>query len=81
MSAGGTYRYVVRAVDAAGNLSAASDDLAVVYDTTPPTAPATPSATSPTRVRPVIAWSGGTDVNGIDHYVLVRDGVDLGVAA
>ena len=81
VSAGGTYRYVVRAVDAAGNLSAASDDLAVVYDTTPPTAPATPSATSPTRVRPVIAWSGGTDVNGIDHYVLVRDGVDLGVAA
>ena len=29
----------------------------------------------------MIAWSGGTDVNGIDHYVLLRDGADLGVAA
>ncbi len=81
VSTAGTYRYVVQAVDAAGNVSAASGALSTVYDTTAPTAPATPSATSPTRVRPVLSWSGGTDANGIDHYVVVRDGVDIGIAA
>jgi PKD repeat protein len=79
VSVGGTYRYVVLAVDAAGNVSAPSDAVSIVYDTTAPTSPATPSAPSPTRTGPVITWSGGTDANGIDHYVVVRDGIDIGI--
>ncbi len=78
VSTGGTYRYVVRAVDAAGNVSAASDAASIVYDTTAPTPPSAPTGPTPTGARPSLMWSGGFDTNGIDHFIIVRDGVDIG---
>jgi hypothetical protein len=47
-------------------------------DTTPPTAPAslTATATSPTSVN--LSWSASTDANGVTSYDIVRNGTTIG---
>ena len=71
-----TYRYRVRATDAAGNLSAyspiASATTAAVPDTTPPTAPGSLVATpaSPTTVN--LSWTASTDNVGVTGYRVER---------
>ena len=71
--AAGTYYYRVTAEDAAGNLSAASNQATatVTGDTTPPTAPATLTAT-PGSGTATLGWSASTDNVGVVRYNVHR---------
>jgi fibronectin type 3 domain-containing protein len=74
-SAGTSYGYTVKAVDAAGNLSAASNTANVTtLDLTPPSAPTglSASVTSPTKVT--LSWTAATDNVGVTGYKVSRDG-------
>ncbi len=70
----GSYQYRISAVDAAGNESAQSAALTVVYDKTAPPTPINLAGASPTRNAPVLDWdSGGSDnLTGLDHYEVYR---------
>jgi chitodextrinase len=76
-----TYIYTVRALDAAGNLSAVSNAASATTlaapDTVPPTAPSNLSANavSPTEVN--LSWSPATDNVVVAGYRIYRDGVLL----
>jgi len=65
LAAGTTYRYRVRATDAAGNVSANSSIVTAttqaVPDTTPPGAPTGLSATATSSVQISLAWVAATD--------------------
>ena len=71
-----SYRYRVRATDAAGNLSAfsnvASATTPVAPDTTPPGAPTGLGATAvaPTQIN--LAWTAATDDVGVTGYLVER---------
>jgi chitodextrinase len=74
-----TYIYTVRALDAAGNLSAVSNAASATTlaapDTVPPTAPTNLSAiaASPTQVS--LTWSPATDNVVVANYRVYRNGV------
>ena len=74
------YFYSVRAVDAVGNQSAASDPLQVVMDAAPPTTPVAPTGASPVGSAPSISFTATIDPlaggvsSGVDHYDVYRDG-------
>ena len=75
LTGGTTYRYRVRAVDAAGNLSPYSAIVSgqtLAADTTPPTAPTglVATATSPTQVN--LSWTASTDNVGVTGYRVER---------
>jgi glucose/arabinose dehydrogenase/fibronectin type 3 domain-containing protein len=75
LAANTTYRFRVRAVDAAGNLSPYSAIVSgrtLANDTTPPTAPTglTATAVSPTRVN--LDWTASTDNVGVTGYRVER---------
>jgi fibronectin type 3 domain-containing protein len=76
-AASGSNVYTVKAVDAAGNVSAASAAKTIVYDTTPPGTPTNIAATSPTNL-PSLSWTAATDVSGINRYEVYRDGSLIG---
>jgi chitodextrinase len=69
-----TYSYVVRAVDSAGNLSQASNQLSITTlastgtDTQAPTAPTNLRATSVSATSVSLAWNASTDNVGIRRY-------------
>ena len=68
----GSYTYTVRAVDQAGNESADSVAAVVVYDTTPPVAPAI-SATAGKGGTAALSWSAGADAgSGVVSYEIRR---------
>ncbi len=71
--AAGTYYYRVTAEDAAGNVSAASGEASAVVtgDTTPPTAPATLTAT-PGSLSAQLSWSAASDNVGVVRYNVHR---------
>jgi chitodextrinase len=74
-----TYNYTVRAVDAAGNASEATDPATVTTppnDTTPPSIPSI-SATAVSFNRVDLSWTASTDDTGIGRYEIVRDGDPL----
>jgi large repetitive protein len=68
----GSYAYTVKAVDAAGNLSAASAPCTVTWDSTAPPIPTGLSATSPTSAAPALSWQSGGGASDFDHYDLYR---------
>ena len=73
--AGITYRYWVRATDAAGNLSNWSNIATVVIptpDTQPPTAPASLTATVLSSSQINLEWTPATDNVGITGYLVER---------
>ncbi len=72
----GTWQYTVSAIDAAGNEGPQSAAFPVLYDATPPPAPAGLSVAPLTTSQPTLTWiSGGPDaLSGFDHYELLRDG-------
>ena len=77
-----TYTYTVKAKDAAGNLSAASNaatvtTLGATGDTTPPSAP-TLSLTGVTSSKVDLSWTASTDNVGVVGYNIYRDNVFLG---
>lgn len=81
LSAQGAHIYAVRTIDVAGNVSAASNTLTVVYDTTPPRTPTGLTIPTPTRL-PHLSWDAGQDddtgASGLDHYNVYRDGLLVG---
>ncbi|MDX6580733.1 MAG: hypothetical protein QOJ47_2282, partial [Gaiellales bacterium] len=68
----GSYAYTVKAVDAAGNLSAASAPYTVTWDSTPPPVPVSLTATTPTSAAPALSWQSGGAASDFDHYDLYR---------
>jgi fibronectin type 3 domain-containing protein len=72
----GTYRYTVRAIDAAGNVGAVSNEAPITYadpDAGSPTAPAlTASLTGGDDVH--LSWTAANDDLGVASYRLYRDG-------
>ena len=71
--AAGTYYYKVTAEDAAGNISAASNEAsaAVTGDVTPPTAPTNLTATG-SLSSVGLSWTGSTDNVGVTRYNVHR---------
>jgi chitodextrinase len=85
LTASTSYAFTVKAKDAAGNVSVASNTasvttLAPVADTTAPTAP-TLSASGTTQTTTNLSWSGATDNVGVTGYDVYKDGVLLGSTA
>ena len=75
----GTYSYVVRAFDAAGNESAASTAASVTLaslDSTPPSAPAWLQAQA-VRGAVALSWSAASDNVGVTAYRVYRNGTLL----
>ncbi|PWF47712.1 fibronectin type III domain-containing protein [Massilia glaciei] len=77
------YSYTVKAIDAAGNLSLASNTAsattpAASTDTQAPGAPASLSATATSSSQINLSWSGSTDNVGVTGYRVYRAGVLVG---
>ena len=74
----GTYSYTVRAVDAAGNLSDASNTAtATVPDSIKPSAPGNLKATAGTG-QVTLTWKASTDNIGVTGYRIYRNGTQVG---
>ncbi|HEV8535412.1 MAG TPA: fibronectin type III domain-containing protein, partial [Candidatus Limnocylindria bacterium] len=71
-----TYRYQVRATDAAGNLSAYSNVASATTpnapDTSPPTAPSNLTATAMSATEVDLSWTASTDNVGVKDYQVER---------
>jgi endoglucanase len=86
LSASTTYSYTVKAVDAAGNVSAASSAVSATTqqgstaDTTPPSAPSNLSVTGTTSSSVSLSWSASTDNVGVTGYKIFRGGTQVGTA-
>ena len=76
LTASTTYRYRVRATDAAGNLSAysaiASATTSATADTTPPTAPTGLTAFASGNTEVGLSWTASTDNIGVTGYRVER---------
>ena len=75
LAANTTYRFRVRAVDAAGNLGAYSAIVAratLAPDTTAPTAPTSLTATPISTTRIDLGWTASTDAVGVTGYRVER---------
>jgi chitodextrinase len=83
LAPGITYVYTVRALDAAGNLSAVSNAATAttpgVVDSMPPTTPATLSAVAASNSQINLAWAAATDNVAVSGYRIYRDGVLVAV--
>ncbi len=81
LSAQGAHVYTVRSIDVAGNVSAPSNTLTVIYDTTPPHTPTGLAVPTPTKL-PHLTWDAAQDddtgASGLDHYNIYRDGLLVG---
>ena len=70
---GATYRYRVRATDAANNLSGYSNTATVaIPDTQAPTAPGTLTATAASSTQVTLGWTASTDNVGVTSYLIER---------
>jgi chitodextrinase len=74
---GTSYTYAIAAVDAAGNVGPATLVTISTPDITPPTAPASFTATVAPPNQVNLAWSAATDNVGVTGYILSRGGVQL----
>nr|BAM67141.1 chitinase [Paenibacillus sp. FPU-7] len=80
LTADTAYTYTVKAKDAAGNVSAASNQVSVTTlptsntDTQAPTAPTNLAATSTTTTSVSLSWSASTDNVGVTGYDVYRNG-------
>ena len=76
LAASTTYRYQVRATDAAGNLSGysnvASATTPAASDTQPPTAPSNLTATAVSGSQINLSWTASTDTVGVTGYRVER---------
>jgi chitodextrinase len=80
-----TYTFTVKAEDAAGNVSAASNALDVTTqssaDTEAPTAPTNLASSNITETSVDLTWDASTDNVGVDHYTVFQDGSSIGTTA
>jgi fibronectin type 3 domain-containing protein len=69
------YSYQVIAVDNSGNRSAASNtaNLTTQADTSPPTAPASPTGTALNSSQVLLSWGASTDNVGVVRYDILRN--------
>jgi chitodextrinase len=77
LTASTTYRFQVRARDAAGNLSPVSNTITVTTpggggDTTPPSTPGTLSSSNVTSSSVGLSWGASTDNVGVTGYDILR---------
>jgi chitodextrinase len=76
LTASTTYRYRVRAVDAAGNVSGNSNTVnattTAAPDTTPPSAPGGLAAVAASQSQISVSWTAATDNVGVIGYQLER---------
>ena len=80
VSAGTTYSYQVRALDAAGNRSAFGNTATVttpVPDTQAPTVPGTLTGTAVSSTQVDLSWGASTDNVSVTGYEVFRDGALL----
>jgi chitodextrinase len=79
------YSYTVEAKDAAGNVSGQSNTFSVktpsISDTQAPTVPTNVSATAISSTQVNVSWSASTDNVGVDHYLVLRNGVLVGTVS
>nr|WP_249684758.1 GEVED domain-containing protein [Flavobacterium sp. CYK-55] len=80
LTASTTYVFTVKAKDAAGNASVASNavsvtTLAPVVDTTAPSAPSALAASGTTATTTNLAWTASTDNIGVTGYDVYQNGV------
>ena len=80
LTAGGIYRYAVRAVDAAKNTSGASDPVTATTgtDTSAPSVPANLRVVYNAPGHVEFAWDASSDNIGVAGYGVFRDGVSYG---
>jgi chitodextrinase len=73
---GTSYSYQMTASDAARNVSQPSNQATATTqaDTSPPTAPGTPAATSVTSSQVGLSWTAATDNVGVEGYLVIRNG-------
>ncbi len=77
LTASTTYRFQVRAVDAAGNTSAVSNTVTAMTqagggDTQAPSTPANLATTATTSTSVSLSWTGSTDNVGVTGYQVLR---------
>lgn len=79
------YTYGVEAKDAAGNVSPVSNVFSVTTPRLPDTqAPSVPQNVSASLVgsnQVNVTWSASTDNVGVDHYIVLRNGSQLGTSS
>ncbi len=85
VTAGATYAYTVKAIDAAGNLSATSNTANATIpggggDTQAPTVPTNLAASAPSSSQVNLSWTGSTDNVGVTGYKIYRGGVEIGTS-
>jgi chitodextrinase len=83
LAASTSYTYAVKAVDAAGNVSALSTSvtattLAATSDTTPPSVPTGLTALALTQSQIDLSWRPSTDNVGVVGYQVFRAGTQVG---
>ncbi|WP_407945738.1 GH32 C-terminal domain-containing protein [Paenibacillus puerhi] len=86
LNASTAYTYTVKAVDAAGNESAASNSLSVTTnagaaDTQAPSAPTNLASSSKTSTSVSLTWTASTDNVGVTGYNIYRGGTKIGTSA
>jgi chitinase len=82
LAAGTAYTYTVKARDAAGNLSAASNQVTGTTqsgggDTTPPSKPSGLAVTGTSSSSVSLSWSASTDNVGVTGYQVFRGGTNV----
>ncbi|MGE5527803.1 MAG: discoidin domain-containing protein [Patescibacteria group bacterium] len=86
LAANTTYSYYVKAFDAAGNISAASNTAQATTqsgggDTQAPTAPTNLAANAVSSSQINLTWTASTDNVGVTGYQIFRDGEQVGTSA
>ncbi|MCX7920512.1 MAG: fibronectin type III domain-containing protein [Clostridia bacterium] len=78
LTEGKSYKYTVKAKDAAGNLSDASNEIIGTTQNEVPTAPSGLRILSTTTTSIGLYWEAATDNVGVTQYNVYRDGVYVG---
>jgi chitodextrinase len=84
LTPGSNHSYAVKAFDAAGNVSVASNSASATTqtaDTTPPTTPSNLAATVIDSAQVNLTWSASTDNVGVTGYKVFRNGSQIATAA
>ncbi len=85
LTASTSYSFYIKAKDAAGNVSGASNTVNITTADTPdtqaPTAPSSLSASNISSTSLVLNWTASTDNVGVTSYDVYKDGTNIGTTA